>query len=64
MNRWKNKGLWLSIASFIALMAKTFNLFEVPANYDELVNTLLGILVMAGILNNPTTNNTGFLDDK
>lgn len=64
MNRWKNKGLWLSIFAFIALMAKTFNLFEIPANYDELVNMFLGILVGLGILSNPTTENTGYLDDK
>jgi uncharacterized membrane protein len=55
MNRLKNKAFWLSLAAFIALMAKTFNLFEIPANYDELVNTGLGLLVMGGILIDPST---------
>ncbi|MBC2582643.1 hypothetical protein [Clostridium sp. DJ247] len=35
-----------------------------PANYNDLVNSLLGILVVAGILSNPQTENKGYLDDK
>jgi uncharacterized membrane protein len=38
--------------------------FELPGNYDKLVVGLLGILVLAGIVNNPTTENKGFGDDQ
>jgi len=61
--RWRNKGLWLSIAAFIPMLLKGFNIDMLPANYDEIVNALLGILVIAGILSNPT-DNTGYLDQK
>jgi uncharacterized membrane protein len=62
--RLRNRALWVSLFAFIALISKNFNLFNIPDNYNELVNLFLGVLVMAGILNNPTTENTGFFDDK
>lgn len=63
-NRFKNYGLWVSIAAFIPMLLKSFGLDVLPSNYSDLVNAFLGILVMAGILNNPTTDNKGFIDDK
>jgi phi LC3 family holin len=54
-SRLKNKAFWVSLAAFIALMGKTFNLFVVPDNYDQLVNMFLGLLTMLGIIINPTT---------
>ncbi len=62
--RFKNYGLWVSIAAFIPLFLKGIGLDVLPANYGDLVNSLLGILVMAGILSNPETENKGYLDDK
>jgi len=66
-NRFKNYALWASIFAFIPLLLdglKVYNLNVVlPGNYDELVKAMLAILVLAGILNNPTTENKGFLDD-
>lgn len=61
-NRWKNYGLWVAIASFIPLVLSAFGIQIVP-NYQELVNGLLSILVLAGIVSNPTTTSRGFLDD-
>ncbi|MCT8977631.1 holin [Clostridium sp. CX1] len=63
MNRFRNYGLWLSIAAFIPMLLKAFGKDILPDNYDELINAFLSILVIAGILNNPQTNNRGFLDD-
>lgn len=64
-NRFKNYGLWTSILAFIPLLLdglKVYNLnLILPSNYDLLVKSLLGILVMSGILNNPT-NGQGYLD--
>lgn len=58
--RLRNKLFVTSLISFIILLAKTFNLFEVPSNIDTLVDMLLGILSGAGILIDPTT--PGFTD--
>lgn len=67
MNRWKNYGLWASIFAFIPLFVDALAdydiLVKLPNNYDKLVMSFLGILVLAGIINNPTTSNKGFLDD-
>lgn len=64
MNRWKNYGLWVSIAAFIPLLLQGFGLNLLPENYDIIVNALLGILVTAGIISNPTADSKGYLDDK
>jgi len=68
MNRWKNYGLWVAILAFIPVFLDSLKTYGVnvplPENYDLLVKSILGILVLAGILNDPTTENKGFLDDK
>ena len=63
-SRLKNYGLWVSVAAFIPMLLKTFGVDIVPDQYNELVNALLGILVAAGLLNNPTTSSHWFADDK
>lgn len=64
MNRFKNYGLWVSVAAFIPMFLKAIGHDVLPSNYNEMVNSLLGILVVGGLLNNPQTENKGFLDDK
>lgn len=64
MNRLKNYGLWLSIFAFIPMFLQAFKIDILPDSYSQLVNSFLGILVVAGILNNPNTSNNGYLDDK
>lgn len=61
-NRWRNYGLWLSIAAFIPLFLSALGIQVVP-NYQELVNAFLSILVMAGIISNPNTTSKWFRDD-
>lgn len=63
-SRLKNYGLWISIAAFIPMLFKAFGKDVLPNNYNEIINALLGILVMLGFVNNPTTENKGFSDDK
>ncbi|NMM62755.1 holin [Clostridium sp. P21] len=63
-NRFKNYGLWVSIAAFIPMLLNGFGIDILPKNYSEVVNALLGILVTAGLLNNPQTKCKGYLDDK
>lgn len=62
-NRWKNYGLWLSIAAFIPLLLSSFGINMIP-NYQEIVNAFLALLVTAGIISNPTTKNLWYRDDK
>lgn len=66
--RWKNYALWVAVLAYIPLISDALGFyhinFQLPGNYDKLVVGLLGILVLAGIINNPTTENKGFGDDK
>jgi uncharacterized membrane protein len=63
-SRFKNYGLWVAIIAFIPMLLKGFNIDILPANFDSIGTSLLGILVLLGIINNPQTDNKGFLDDK
>lgn len=66
--RYRNYGLWGAILAFIPLLSDALGFYNInlvlPGNYAELATALLGILVLAGIINNPTTENKGFGDDK
>ncbi len=62
-SRLKNYGLWVSILALIPLILKQFGIYIIPEEYTKITTAILSILVMAGILNNPTTENKGFLDD-
>ena len=64
LSRFKSYGLWVSIFALIPLVLQGFGVNVLPGNYEEIVVALLGVLVMAGILNNPTSGNKGYLDDK
>lgn len=67
-NRFKNYALWVSIFAFIPIMAVSlldYNIHLIlPGNYDKLVLAILGLLNLLGLINNPTTENKGFADDK
>lgn len=66
--RIRNYGLWVAIFALVPMVLQGLEIYNIhtalPNNYSDLVNGILGILVFAGILNNPTTENKGFLDDK
>ena len=63
--RWTNKGLWVSIFAFLALILRLTPLYNhIPENYEMLVEMFLGILVLAGILNDPNTDNKFYSDDE
>lgn len=63
-NRLRNFGLWAAIFAFIPIVCESFGVNIIPANYELLIQGLLSILVLAGIINNPTTKNHFYLDDK
>ncbi|MCB2300667.1 holin [Clostridium tagluense] len=66
-NKFKNVGLWVSIFAFIGLILGNYGLYAVIGltgdSYKMLVDSFLGILTLAGILNNPNTENKGYLGD-
>ncbi|ANB58750.1 bacteriophage holin family protein [Anoxybacillus sp. B7M1] len=61
MERFKNYGLWVALGSFILLALQTFGVDLDLGKYEQLYETLLGILVVAGIINNPSIGR-GYLD--
>ncbi len=61
-NRWRNYGLWSAVLAFIPLLLSAFDI-NIAGSYQELANGVLAILVLAGIINDPTTFTKGFKDD-
>jgi uncharacterized membrane protein len=63
MARFKNYALWSSLfIGLVPLLSQAFG-YELPGEYDKIINSILGILVTAGLLNNPSQGN-GFKDVK
>lgn len=66
-NRWKNSAMWISLVSLVFLVLTKLGI-DVPLitqkAVEDVVVAIVGILVVLGILNNPTTENQGFFDDK
>jgi uncharacterized membrane protein len=52
-NRFKSYPLWVAIGSLVALILKDWFGVEIPS-YDVIIDGILSILVMVGVLNNPT----------
>lgn len=63
MDRFKNYGLWISIFALIPLLLEGFGVDVLPENYDEIIKSLLGVLVLAGVINNPEKGK-GYVDPK
>jgi uncharacterized membrane protein len=62
--RFKNVGLWVSVASSLLIIAQAFGVDISPDKYNDVVNSVLSLLVVLGLLNNPTTDNKFYGDDK
>lgn len=61
--RLRNYGLWVSVASLVLLLLNNFGVDIDESKYNGIVDSILAILVLLGILNNPTTEKKGFGDD-
>ena len=57
--RFQNKATLLSIASTVILLIQQLG-FKLPDNIADVVNTFLTLLVLLGVINDPTTE--GFSD--
>lgn len=60
-NKWRNYGLWLSISSLILLVLQNSGVNVVPEQFNNIVNGILGVLVMLGVISNPRDGN-GYTD--
>jgi uncharacterized membrane protein len=66
-NRFRNAGLWVSVISFIPILLEAFGVKVLPEQLGaikEALLALISLLVVFGILSNPTTENAGYSDDK
>lgn len=52
--RFKNKATLLAIASSIILLAQQLG-FKLPDNTADVINTGLGLLILLGVVSDPTT---------
>lgn len=52
--RFKNKATLIAIASTVILLAQQLGL-KLPDNIEDVVNTVLTLLVLLGMVNDPTT---------
>lgn len=57
-NRFRSPMVWLSVVALLALILNNYGLWESfglnEAFLNDVANAVIGILVMLGILNNPT----------
>ncbi|MBR1987949.1 MAG: hypothetical protein IKA36_02800, partial [Clostridia bacterium] len=53
-NRLTNYNFWISLVSAVLLIFQAFNFEFDIANLSEIVTALLGLLVVVGIISNPT----------
>ena len=56
--RFQNKATLLAIASTVILLAQQLGL-KLPDNIADVVNTFLTLLVLLGVINDPTTVGVG-----
>lgn len=54
-NRFRNKTFIITFVSAIVLLIQQLGFDIVPSNYAEILNTILTILVMSGIIIDPST---------
>ena len=62
LSRFRNYGLWVAIVALIPLIFEAAGANVLPANYEALSGGILGVLVLAGVINNPS-NGTGYKDE-
>lgn len=65
-SRFRNAGFWISSIAFILLVLQEWGVasLPVPSDWETLFELILTILVALGIINDPTTSNRGYADDK
>jgi len=57
--RLRNYGLWVAVAALGLLALQTFGVDVATDKYNQLVNGVLGVLVLLGVISNPTKPDGG-----
>jgi len=55
-NRLRSPILWVGVASLLTIVLKEWFGYEIPA-FDAIVESVLGVLALIGIVNNPVNKN-------
>ena len=53
--RLRNKTFWLTLIPLIVLLTQQLGLKWVPENWESIFGTIMAILTVVGIINDPTT---------
>jgi len=53
MERFKNYGLWVSVASLLFMIIQDAGVHITPDKYNAYVDVILTILITLGIISNP-----------
>lgn len=61
-NRVKNYALWLSVVALVTNLAINGYL-ELPENFESVATAILNLLMVLGILNNPSTESQNIFID-
>lgn len=62
--RYKNYGLWVAIAALIYMFINDLGFGLTPDKWDLYVNSILSILVLLGIITDPSIGGSFNLDKK
>lgn len=54
MTKWKNYGLWVAVAALLGMVLQDAGVALSPEKYQSYVDAVLTILILAGIVSNPT----------
>ena len=53
--RLRNKTFWLTLVPLLVLLSQQLGLNWVPQNWESIFGTVMAILTVVGIINDPTT---------
>lgn len=53
--RLRNKTFWLTLVPLLVLLSQQLGLNWVPKNWESIFTTVMAILTVVGIINDPTT---------
>ena len=53
--RLRNKTFWLTLVPLLVLLTQQVGLNWVPENWESIFSTVMAILTIVGIINDPTT---------
>lgn len=53
--RLQNKTFWATLIPLIVLLLQQLGLNFVPENWEEIFSTVMAILLLVGVINDPTT---------